>query len=212
VEDVGTGLRERKKARTRQAIADTARRLFADRGFENVTVAEVARAADVATKTVFNYFPTKEDLVYGRLESFENALLAAIRDRPPGESVLAAFGRFVTEPRGLLAAKDGGEELREITAMIAQSPALLAREQQVFERFTDSLARLLAQEAGAGPDDVEPRVVAHALIGLHRGLLDYVRGGVLAGRSNRSLAAGVRAQAERALARLEQGLGDYGTR
>src|ERR671925_604506 len=96
------GLRERKKQQTRQLIAETARRLFTERGFERVTVAEIARAADVSEQTVFNYFPTKEDLVYWRLESFEQDLLAAVRDREPGEPVLAAFGRFVTRPRGLL--------------------------------------------------------------------------------------------------------------
>src|ERR671930_2380372 len=98
------GLRERKKQQTRQLIADTARRLFAERGFEAVTVAEVARAADVSEATVFNYFPTKEDLFYSGMEAFEEELLSTIRRREPGESVLGAFGRFVMEPRGLLAA------------------------------------------------------------------------------------------------------------
>ena len=87
----GLGLRERKKQQTRQLIADTARRLFAERGFDAVTVAEIARAAEVAEKTVFNYFPTKEDLFYRRLEGFEDELLDAIRQREPGESVLAAL-------------------------------------------------------------------------------------------------------------------------
>src|SRR6266536_5632612 len=100
------GLRERKKQRTRQLIADTAMRLFRERGFDGVTVAEIARAAEVAEATVFNYFPTKEDLVYGRMEAFEEELLRAVRERAPGESVLAAFGRFALVPRGLLASKD----------------------------------------------------------------------------------------------------------
>src|SRR5919197_3294063 len=94
-EDVsdGVGLRERKKERTRAAIADAALELFRERGFDAVTVAEVARAADVSEGTVFNYFPTKEDLFYGRMESFETALLDAVRDRASGRSVLAAFHR-----------------------------------------------------------------------------------------------------------------------
>src|SRR6476659_1656617 len=99
VEQAQPGLRERKKQQTRQLIAETARRLFGERGFERVTVAEVARAAEVSEQTVFNYFPTKEDLVYWRLQSFEDELLGTIRTRAPGESGLSAFGRFVREPR-----------------------------------------------------------------------------------------------------------------
>src|SRR3954463_2290716 len=89
------GLRARKKQQTRELIAETARRLFAERGFDRVTVAEIARAAEVSEKTVFNYFPTKEDLVYWQLEAFEAQILGAISERAPGESALAAFSRFV---------------------------------------------------------------------------------------------------------------------
>ena len=201
------GRRERKKQQTRSHIAATARRLFLERGFERVTVAEVARAADVAEKTVFNYFPTKEDLVYGRMESFEAELLGALRTRPPGEPLLEAFARFVLEPRGLLAAKDGDEELRAITRMIAESPALLAREQQIFTRYTSSLAALIAEESGADEDDVEPWVTANALMGMHRALIEYVRRRTLAGERNPTLARGFRAQGKRALALLRHGLG-----
>src|SRR5581483_2011573 len=114
------GLRERKKEQTRALIADTARRLFAERGFDQVPVSEVARAADVSVGTVFNYFPTKEDLVYGRLEAFEQEMLDAIRERPAGESVIDAFGRFVLQPRGLLASENqaDAEFLVAITKMI----------------------------------------------------------------------------------------------
>src|SRR3954453_5036593 len=167
---MATGLRERKKQQTRELIAETARRLFSERGFEPVTVAEIARAADVSTQTVFNYFPTKEDLVYWRLESFEDELLTAIRDRAPGESVLNAFGRFVREPRGMLATYDPEtrERLAALTAMIVSSPALLAREQQIFEGYTRDLAALLG-------GDIEARVAAGAMIGLHRALVDFSR-------------------------------------
>jgi AcrR family transcriptional regulator len=205
----GPGLRARKKEQTRQLIADTARELFAKRGFDAVTVAEVARAADVSDATVFNYFPRKEDLVYGRLESFEDELLAAVRDRVPGESALQAFGRFVLEPRGLLAAKNADEQLLAVTRMIAESPALLAREEEIFLRYTRSLASLLAEETGSRPDDVEPWVAANALMGIHRGLIAYVRQQILAGRRNPRLARDVREQGKRALALLETGLGRY---
>src|SRR3954469_12316534 len=105
------GLRERKKLRTRQLIAETARRPFAERGFDRVTVAEIAREAEVAQATVFNYFPTKEDLFYSRLEAFEEGLLTAIRERPPGQGVLAAFGAFLLGRQGGLAISvPGGDE------------------------------------------------------------------------------------------------------
>src|SRR5207302_2268781 len=87
------GLRERKKQQTRQQIFDTASRLFLERGFDRVSVAEVARAADVSEVTVFNYFPTKEDLLYGGMEFFEEQLIEAVRTRPKGESAVKAFRR-----------------------------------------------------------------------------------------------------------------------
>jgi AcrR family transcriptional regulator len=211
------GLRERKKERTRQLIADTARRLFAERGFDAVTVAEIARESDVAEKTVFNYFPTKEDLFYSRLEAFEDELLTAIRERQPGETALDAFGRFMLQPRGVLAFGDSRdpeatEQLRTITRVITESRALLARERQVFARYTESLAALLAEETGAPPGSVEPVVAATALLGAHRALIDYVRRRTLAGDSAAAIARGVRAEAKRALALLERGLGDYARR
>jgi len=203
------GLRERKKQQTREAIADTALRLFTERGFDAVPVAEVAREANVSEATVFNYFPTKEDLVYHRLAAFETELLDAIRDRPAGEAALAAFGRFVLEPRGYLATKEPDERFLAIPRMIEQSPALLARERQIFERFTLALAALLAEETGARPDAIEPRVAAEALIGVHRALVGYARREMLAGRGPQALGRDVRERGRRAVALLEGGLGGY---
>jgi AcrR family transcriptional regulator len=205
------GLRERKKRRTRQLIADTARRLFAERGFDGVTVAEIARAADVAEKTVFNYFPLKEDLVYSGMEYFEAQLLEAISERPPGESVLTAFGRFVSNPRGLLAETDPDavERLAQLTRTITESPALAAREQQIFERYTASLAALIAAETGAGADDIEPWVAANAMMGVHRALLDYARKRIVTGAPTPRIARDVRARAIQALQLLEHGLDRY---
>ena len=208
------GLRERKKQRTHQLIADTARRLFADRGFDAVPVSEIARAAEVSEATVFNYFPTKEDLLYHRLEAFEAELLQSIHGRPAGESVLEAFGRFVTMPRGLLAAEDPEqiEHLAAITRVITESPALLAREQQIYARYTDALATLLAAETGASPQDLEPWLVARTLIGLHQATVDYSRREILGGTRNPTLARRVRRQTRHALELLSHGLADYGKR
>jgi AcrR family transcriptional regulator len=211
---MATGLRERKKQQTRELIAQTARRLFLERGFDHVPVAEIARAADVSEKTVFNYYPRKEDLVYFQLEAFEEELLAAVRDRAPGESVLDAFSHFVLQRRGLLAESDpeAAERLAALTRMITESPALLTREREIFERYTESLAELLARETGAAPDDVEPRVVANALMGVHRALVDFTRRRIVAGERNPRLHRQVRAQGRRALERLRRGLEGYGER
>jgi AcrR family transcriptional regulator len=209
--DKRPGLRERKKQQTRQRIADTARSLFAERGFEGVTVAQVAEAGDVSEATVFNYFPTKEDLFYSGLEAFEEELLSGIREREKGESVLAAFGRFMQTPRGLLAATDPAavERLAAITRVIEESPALLAREQAIFAGYTDSLGALIAEEVGAKPDDVEPWMAANALMGVHRATVAYSRRQILAGVRNPTLTRRVRAQIKQALALLEGGLATY---
>ncbi len=209
-------LRERKKQQTRQAIAAAAFEMFAERGFDAVTVAAVARRADVSEATVFNYFPTKEDLVYGRLAEFEEALVRTVRERAPGRSVIAAIGAFLLEQRGLLGAGDPGSHARLVTVnrIIAASPSLLARERQIYDGYTRTLAAVIAEQRGVDPDDVESWdveswVVANAIIGVHRGLVEYVRRNALAGRTGSSLARRVRAEAERALAVLDRGLAGY---
>ena len=211
IEPAPLGLRERKKQQTRQLIAETARSLFVERGFDRVRVAEVARAADVSEQTVFNYFATKEDLVFWRLGAFEEQLLSAIRDRPPGEPALTAFGRFLLAQRGLLGKSEPAarQQLAAMSRMIAESPALLAREQQIFAGFTASLAALLAEEQGLPADDIGPRVAANAMMGVHRSLVAYTRGRALDGAGAPRLQRDVRAQADRALALLAEGLGGY---
>jgi AcrR family transcriptional regulator len=225
-ESAQPGLRERKKRQTRQAIAAAAFEMFAERGFDAVTVAAVARRADVSEATVFNYFPTKEDLVYGRLEEFEAALVRTVRERAPGQSITAAISGFLLEQRGLLGASDPESHARLVTVnrIIAASPSLLARERQIYDRYTRTLAALIAEQRGVGQDDAEPRdaeprdaepwdveswVVANAIIGVQRGLVEYVRRNALAGRTGSSLARRVRAEAERALAVLDRGLAGY---
>jgi AcrR family transcriptional regulator len=209
------GRRERKKLQTRQLLADTARRLFAKRGFEAVSVAEVAREADVAEATVFNYFPSKEDLIFSGLERFEDELLAAVRNRSSGETILQAFGRFVLEPRGFLADEDrqSAQRLLELSRMIAQSPALLAREQQILARYTNALASVIAEDTRAAADDPRPAVTAAALLGVHRALIEHVRRHILAGEQDLPrLARSTRTAGRKALALLEHGLGDYGVK
>jgi len=194
-------------------IAQAARRLFSTHGFDAVTVADVAREADVSRKTVFNYFPTKEDLFYSGLELFEERLLDVVRSRTSGESIVAAFARFVTESAGLLAAEDpeAGERLRAINRLIIESPTLQARERQIYARYTDALAALIAAEIQARPYDITPWVAANAMMGLHRALVAYIRQQTLAGERDRvGIARGLRAQAKEAVALLDEGLGQLG--
>jgi hypothetical protein len=96
--------------------------------------------------------------------------------------------------------------------MVTASPALLARERQVFSEATAELAALLAEQTHADAGDVTPWVVANALMGVHHAVLDAVRRRALAGQPNPGLARDVRAQAQRALALLEQGLGGFGAK
>ena len=206
------GLRERKKRQTRELIAETARRLFSERGFDAVTVAEVARAANVSEVTVFNYYPTKEHLLFGGMQFFEEQLIDAVRTRAQGESVLAAFRRTVVEGTKRLASEETADAILAAANLILASAALAEHEREVVARYTSLLAQVLAEEAGVKPDDVETLGVASALMGVQRALVGHVRRSVVAGRRGPRLAADARSQAVRAFARLEQGLLDYGRR
>jgi AcrR family transcriptional regulator len=206
------GLRERKKQQTRQLIYETAARLFAEHGFETVTVAEIARAADVSEVTVFNYFPTKEDLFFAGMQFFEETLLEAVRERAAGESAFTTFERLVVDGCAGLGNEERAGVIDRAATLIGASPALQVREREIVARYTDELAELLAGETGAGPDDVEPLAVAHALMGAQRALVGYVRSSVLAGRRGARLVREARAQATGAFGRLRDGLGDYATK
>ena len=203
------GLRERKKQQTRQQIFEAARGLFEKKGFDRVSVAEIARAADVSEVTVFNYFPTKEDLFYGGMEFFEEELIESVRSRPKGDSAVKAFRRRLLVGADRLESKPSAEAILKAAQLVSASPSLVAREREIVERFTARLAELLAQETGADAEDVEPLTVASALMATHRALVGYVRRRVLAGRRGARLAEEYRSQARRAFARLERGLADY---
>src|SRR2546423_6506143 len=182
------GLRERKKQQMRQLIFDAAQRLFREKGFERVSVAEVARAADVSEVTVFNYFPTKEDLFYGGMEFFEEQLIESVHSRPKGDSAVKAFRRRLMVGADRLESKQSAAAILKAAQLVYATPALVTREREIVERFTARLAELLAQEIGADAEDVEPLTVASALMASHRALAGYVRLRVLAGRPGAPLA------------------------
>lgn len=197
------GLRQRKKQQTRQAIYEAARRLFASRGFDRITVAEVAREANVSEVTVFNYFPTKEDLFYAGMHFFEEELLDAVRRRKPGESALRAFRRKLLDSVDGLRSKERFAAIRSAAEAYAASPSLAARERQIVDRYTSELAGVLS---GRPEPDVEAVAVATALMGAHRAVVDYVRRRVQAGARGDALADDARTQIRRAFGRLERGL------
>jgi AcrR family transcriptional regulator len=206
--DVQTGLRERKKQQTRRRIVDAALELFDQRGFDRVPVAEVARVAEVSEATVFNYFPTKEDLVYDGMEAYEETLLDAVRRRPAGTGVVAAFRDYVLQPRGALAAGDPAtiEGVARAARIIAGSEALQTREQQIVDRTTHRLAEIIAAERRAGGSDIRPWVIANALMGVNRAITRAIHQHAQAGRAGRSIARSVLAQGRNAIAVLEHGL------
>src|SRR6478672_7546892 len=134
------GLRERKKKRTRQLIFDAAQRLFGERGFDSVTVAEIARTAEVSEVTVFNYFPTKEDLFYGAMQFFEEQLIDAVRNRARGESAVSAFRRQLLAGADSLATRERVAAIKRAAQAISKSPALASREREIVRRYTRQFA------------------------------------------------------------------------
>jgi len=158
------GLRERKKRQTRQNISDVATGLFLDRGFEAVTVAEIAAAAEVSVNTVYNYFPAKEDLFLDREAEVADRMAAAVRGRRGGESAARAVLRGLREELVAVSPAVGlVEGYERFIRVILESPALSARIEELHRRAVDGLAAVLRAEAAAGPEDPEPALVAGAL-------------------------------------------------
>jgi AcrR family transcriptional regulator len=206
-----TGLRALKKRRTREKISHEATRLFLERGFDKVTIADVATAAQVAKMTVTNYFPRKEDLALDMADVFVEMPAATVRERSPGESALDALRR------AFLAAAAGqnpviGFSGLPFARMITDSPALVARLREFHDAREKALARVLAEETGASPDDIRPRVAATLLGGVHRLLFEETLRLTLDGRDNDEIARTVTDQAHTAFATLEPSLADYAVR
>ncbi|MFI6802409.1 TetR/AcrR family transcriptional regulator [Streptosporangium canum] len=162
------GLRERKKRQTRQRISRVATGLFVERGFEHVTIAEVAAAAEVSVNTVYNYFATKEDLVLPPEEASPQRLADIVRGRSPGEpAVQAVLARLRDEVRRRDRKVGLTEGFGRVLEMMQAAPTLTARLSDLGGQMTDALAAALAEETGAAPDDPLPRVVAWHLGCVH---------------------------------------------
>jgi AcrR family transcriptional regulator len=169
------GLRERKKAATRQAISDIATRLFERDGFERVTVAEIAAAASVSVKTVFNYFGSKEDLFFDRADELREAMLRTLRERGPGVSATAAMRPALLDgPISFTPTRwsdlDGElyDQIRRFIACEHASPALAARRLVIAQGWAEALARESGSEAWAamfvGVLHLRQRVFARAML------------------------------------------------
>jgi AcrR family transcriptional regulator len=156
------GLRERKKQRTREAIVDAALRLFDERGYEQTTIADIAEAADIAPRTFFGYFPSKEDVVFADFPTEFDALAARLRGRGEDETVIDALRVFIAEAVEHADLTDERELCRK--RIMKQSEALDAHRRALMGRMEDLLAEAMARDFGDQPDDLRPRMIASAAV------------------------------------------------
>jgi AcrR family transcriptional regulator len=205
------GLRERKKSETRAHIAGMAAEMFRRDGFDAVTVEAVAQAAGVSKKTVFNYFPTKEDLVFDRAENRAAGLLAAIEQREAGVSVLESFralclAQVTNLPRLRAELASGGAEF---FALVRSNPLLQRKMHEINAGLIRVVAAALAAEAGTEADDPVATVVAGTLIGAQRTLHQRLRERALGSASDATVRRGHQRDTHRIFDQLSDGLADY---
>jgi AcrR family transcriptional regulator len=200
-------LRESNKARTRLSISDVATRLFVERGFENVTVAEIADAARVSVKTVFNYFSSKEDLFFDRAGDVRDALLDAVRERPEGVCALEALRLVLSDRRvpfdtdGWRALRDPEryEQFRSFIATEHASPALRARRLVIADHWRDAFAELFEAELG---DRLQAKVLAAMVTAILTARERELSAAMLARTSPRTVERRVRAVVDEGFSRL----------
>ncbi len=198
------GLRERKKLKTREEIAAAAMSLFRERGFDSVTVAEIARAADVSEKTVFNYFPTKEDLILHRGQEKTQALIEAIRESDG--FVVTPFRRASEELLDAIE-NDPVETIVAVPRLVMASHTLRERLVLGWEQEAAALTPAIAEASGLEPGDLLAAVMARTLSWTHRLIFRAAFTRLLAGEDQRAVAAALRVEAERAYDRLQRGFG-----
>jgi AcrR family transcriptional regulator len=204
-----TGLRERKKQRTREAIADVAITMFLADGFDRVSCAQVAARAEVSKPTLFKYFPTKEDLVLHRIADHEDEAADVVRTRRPGESPLDALRRHFLAG---LAAHDpitglnDAPEVIGLHRMIEDTPSLSVHMLGFTARRAEALAAALAH-SGA-PADVPVRLVAHQITVTLRVLAEDNLHRLNGDRTPDEAYPEAMAAADRAFDLLRDGLGD----
>jgi AcrR family transcriptional regulator len=153
-----TGLRERKKQATREALAAAALDLFLERGYDETTLAEIADAAGVSTRTIFAYFPGKEDILFSRMEAMRDALVRALAERPAGTDALTALREFI------LSSEHEKTELdHRLGELIAKDATLSSHKRARIAHLQEVLAAAIADDLGVGADDLRPQVAAASL-------------------------------------------------
>jgi AcrR family transcriptional regulator len=157
------GRRQRKNAQTRAALAEAALRLFLEKGYDAVSVKEIADAVDISVPTLFNHVPDgKEALMFDDGTERREILLAAVRDRKSGQSVMAALREFISG-RGPFVAKPT-TDFRRRTELIMNTPALRGYSRTLWIRCEEPLAAAIATEMGGPPDDLTARAVARYVL------------------------------------------------
>src|SRR5690349_5293999 len=152
------GLRERKKQQTREALRRAAWELFAERGYDETTLADIADAAGVSTRTIFAYFPGKEDILFCPLQTMRDELVRALTERPAGTDALAALRDFIVS-----AAHEKTELDHKLGHLIACDATLSSHKRARIAQLQEVLAAAIADDLGVGPDDLRPQVAAASL-------------------------------------------------
>jgi AcrR family transcriptional regulator len=199
-----TGLRELKKARTRRLIADTAARLFAERGYEHVAVTDVARAAEVAEQTVYNYFPAKEQLVTDREEQIQDRLCELIRSRPPGVTPAAAVRDFVLGSVDTIRSIAPEMWRGELGYLAAISPAVHRLALELTDRLAGALASAISDTTAVRPEIA--RLQGIALAGVYQIIVSEAGQRTREGRSQAQIADELRPVIENILTELDHWL------
>jgi len=197
-----TGLRERKKARTRRLIADSAARLFAEHGYENVAVSDVARDAEVAEQTVYNYFPTKERLVTDRDEQIQERLTELIRSRPPGVTPAAAIREFVLKSVTGIRSIPADQWRGELGYLAAISPTVHRLALEMIDRQAATLAAAIGETSKVRPEIA--RLQGIALASVFQIIISEAGRRTRAGQSQAKIAKDLHLIAENALDELDR--------
>ncbi|MGH3901598.1 MAG: TetR family transcriptional regulator [Pseudonocardiaceae bacterium] len=212
--DQPLGLRERKRRRTHRTISETAIALFLERGYDQVSIADIAAAAEVSRRTLFTYFPSKDDLVLHRIADHEEEAARVVRERMPGEAPLHALHRHL---RSALDRRDpitGLCDIPEVVAfyrLVVDTPALASALVRYQARSEDALAAALREATPPGDPLAErvARLAAVQIVAVHGDLARANLERIAAGQTADAVAPDALAEADRAYELLRSGLQPY---